>query len=149
MKDLEDTKEQICEYKDKIRKLFEKSNVKETQLKNYIANLNSKMYNYDVAYDGKIDEMHGDILEMISEIQMKVKKEIMHTKKEMEEEVTNKFSVAEQKQSKLMIDKIEEQKKIFDKMSNVRNEMKKSIMISRMSIFRVEPYLKNMKVLQY
>ena len=87
MKDLEDTKEQICEYKDKIRKLFEKSNVKETQLKNYIANLNSKMYNYDVAYDGKIDEMHGDILEMISEILMKVKKEIMHIKKEIDEEV--------------------------------------------------------------
>ena len=41
MKDLEDTKEQIYEYTDKIRKLLEKSNVKETQLKNYIANLKS------------------------------------------------------------------------------------------------------------
>ena len=43
----------------------------------------------------------------------------------MKEEIINKFSVAEQKQSKLMIDKIEEQKKIFDKMSNVRNEIEK------------------------
>ena len=125
VKELEDTREQITEYKDKIRRLFEKSNVKETELKNYIASLNSKMYNYDVTYDSKIDEMHGNILEMISDIQFKVKKEIMHTKKEMEEEVTNKFSVAEQKQAKLMFEKIEEQKKIFDKMSSVRNEIDK------------------------
>ncbi len=60
VKELEDTREQITEYKDKIRRLFEKSNVKETELKNYIASLNSKMYNYDVTYDSKIDDMHGN-----------------------------------------------------------------------------------------
>lgn len=47
-------------------------------------------------------------MDLIGEIQERVKLEVNHTKKEMEEEVTEKFKAAEQKQEALMLEKIEE-----------------------------------------
>jgi hypothetical protein len=78
------------------------------ELKKYINFLNGKMLNNEVDYDEKIDQMHEDILVMIEDIQEKIKLEINQTKKEMELEVQNKFLEAEEKQQKLMNEKIEE-----------------------------------------
>ena len=40
------------------------------------------MLNTDVHYDDKIDDMHKDIMNMIGDIQDKIKSEINFTKKE-------------------------------------------------------------------
>lgn len=122
---LNEKRQEILDIKEEIKKLFTKSNNKESELKNYIANLNSKLLNVDVPYDDRIDEMHKSIMTMISDIQEKVKMEINFTKKEMEREVVNKFMEAEQKQHKLMTEKIEEQKKVFERMNNTRVEIEK------------------------
>jgi hypothetical protein len=122
---LNEKRSEIERYKEEINQLFKKSNSKETELKNYIAGLNSKMMNVDITYDDRIEEMHNNINHMISDIQDKIKMEINYTKKEMEKEVVNKFMEAEQKQQKLMADKIEEQKKVIEKMNNTRGEIEK------------------------
>lgn len=110
-------------FKHEIRTTYDKSNSKEAELKNYIATLNSKIMSDGV--DDKIDEVSKNILNLIGDIQDKVKKEITHTKKEMEKDVTEKFLEAERKKQKLINDKIEEQKKVFEKMNATRNEIDK------------------------
>jgi hypothetical protein len=122
---LKDKKIKIDDCQEEIYKLFNKSNNKETELKNYIAELNSKMLNTNVHYDDKIDEMHKSIMLMITDIQDKTKMEINFTKKEMEREVMSKFMDAEQRQQMLMREKIEEQKKVFERMNNTRSEIDK------------------------
>jgi len=66
------------------------------------------MLNNDVEYDEKIDQMHHDILIMVEDIQEKIKLEINKTKKEMEQEIQNKFLEAEERQQKLLNEKLEE-----------------------------------------
>jgi hypothetical protein len=83
------------------------------------------MLSADVQYDDRIDRMHLEIMDMIGDIQDKVKKEINFTKKEMEDEVISKFSEAEQKQQVLMNEKIEEQKRVFERMNRTKNEIDK------------------------
>ena len=111
-------------FKKEIKTTYDKSNSKEAELKNYIATLNSKIMS-EVVFDDKIDEVSQNILNLIGNIQDKVKIEINHTKKEMEKDVTEKFLEAERKQQKLMNDKIDEQKKVFEKMNTTRNEIDK------------------------
>jgi len=88
--------------------LFGKSNSKEFELKNYLNQLNAKILNNDVEYDEKIDNMHHDILLMVEDIQEKIKLEINKTKKELEEEVQSKFLEAEERQQKLLKEKLDE-----------------------------------------
>jgi len=116
---------EVNTFKQEIRMTYDKSNSKEAELKNYIATLNSKIMSEDKLFDDKIDEVSSNILNLIGNIQDKVKVEINHTKKEMEKDVTEKFLEAERKQQKLMNDKIEEQKKVFEKMNSTRNEIDK------------------------
>lgn len=52
--------------------------------------------------------MHHDILMMVEDIQEKIKLEINKTKNEMEQEIQNKFMEAEEKQQKLLNEKLDE-----------------------------------------
>lgn len=122
---LQDKKNEISDCKEEIKKLFAKSNRKETELKNYIAEINSKILNSSVKYDERIDVMHKSIMFMISDIQEKVKMEINFTKKEMERDVVGKFTEAENRHQILLNKKIEEQRKVFEKMSNTKYEIEK------------------------
>jgi chromosome segregation ATPase len=125
MLQLGDTRKEIKKYKDLIKDLFSKSNSKETELKNYISKLNNKISSYLIPYDNNIENMHKHIMSMIEKIQGKIKIEINHTKKEMENEVIGKFQVVEEQQQKIMEEKINEQRRVFDRVTGTRNEIDK------------------------
>ena len=122
---LNSTKDEIEKYKDEIKKLFKKSNTKETDLKKYIAGLNSKIMNVDLKPEDLVDDTYNNIIDLISQIQEKIKVEINFTKQEMENELLFRFMDAEQKQQKLLDEKIEEQKRIIQKMTFTRQEIEK------------------------
>ena len=119
------------ELNDKIDTHFKKANIKETELKNYIVDMNERLYDVRPGLinemDDRIEYLHDEIIEMIGNIQDKVRAQIENTKKEMEKEVTIKFEEAEIKQKKLMNQKIEQQKKVFDRMNYTKGELEKII----------------------
>ena len=98
---LNSTKDEIEKYKEEIKKLFKKSNTKETELKKYIAGLNSKVMNVDSRPEDLVEDTYNNIVDLISQIQEKIKVEINFTKQEMENELLYRFMDAEQKQQKL------------------------------------------------
>jgi hypothetical protein len=122
---LNSTRDEIERYKEEINKLFKKSNTKETELKKYIAGLNTKVMNVDAKTEDPVDESYHNIIDLIAQIQEKIKNEINFTKQEMEKEVLYRFMDAEQKQQKLLDEKIEEQRRIIHKMNFTRNEIEK------------------------
>jgi hypothetical protein len=122
---LHEKKNEINECREEIKRLFAKSNRKEAELKNYIAELNSKMLSSTVKYDERIDDTYKSIMLMIADIQEKVKMEINFTKKEMERDVVGKFTEAENRHQMLLNKKVEEQKKVFEKMANTKYEIEK------------------------
>jgi len=125
------SKEKLNELNDKIDTHFKKANIKETELKNYIVDMNERLYDVRPGLinemDDRIEYLHDEIIEMIGNIQDKVRAQIENTKKEMEKEVTIKFEEAEIKQKKLMNQKIEQQKKVFDRMNYTKGELEKII----------------------
>ena len=110
---------------------FVKSSTKETQLKDYVEALTDKLFEGDVKYateyDKKICELHSEIIQTIENIQDKVRKEIEKTKGEMEKELGERFAEAEIKQRKLMDIKIDQQKKVFDRMNYTKSELEKIV----------------------
>ena len=128
---LKNQKEKLNELNDKIDTHFKKANIKETELKNYIVDMNERLYDVRPGLinemDDRIEYLHDEIIEMIGNIQDKVRTQIENTKKEMEKEVTIKFEEAEIKQKKLMNQKIEQQKKVFDRMNYTKGELEKII----------------------
>ena len=110
---------------------FIKSSTKETHLREYVDELTDKLFEGDVKfateYDKKICELHSEIILTIENIQEKVKKEIEKTKGEMEKELGERFAEAEIKQRKLMDVKVDQQKKVFDRMNYTKNELEKIV----------------------
>ena len=110
---------------------FIKSSTKETQLKDYVDELTDKLFEGDVKYateyDKKICELHSEIIQTIENIQDKVRKEIEKTKGEMEKELGERFAEAEIKQRKLMDVKVDQQKKVFDRMNYTKSELEKIV----------------------
>ena len=110
---------------------FIKSSTKETHLREYVDELTDKLFEGDVKfatdYDKKICELHSEIISTIENIQEKVKKEIEKTKGEMEKELGERFAEAEIKQKKLMDVKVDQQKKVFDRMNYTKNELEKIV----------------------
>lgn len=110
---------------------FIKSSTKETHLREYVDELTDKLFEGDVKYateyDKKICELHSEIIQTIENIQDKVKKEIEKTKGEMEKELGERFAEAELKQRKLMDIKVDQQKKVFDRMNYTKSELEKIV----------------------
>ena len=110
---------------------FIKSSTKETHLREYVEELTDKLFEGDVKYateyDKKICELHSEIIQTIENIQDKVKKEIEKTKGEMEKELGERFAEAELKQKKLMDIKVDQQKKVFDRMNYTKSELEKIV----------------------
>ena len=110
---------------------FIKSSTKETHLREYVDELTDKLFEGDVKYateyDKKICELHSEIIQTIENIQDKVKKEIEKTKGEMEKELGERFAEAELKQKKLMDIKVDQQKKVFDRMNYTKSELEKIV----------------------
>lgn len=110
---------------------FIKSSTKETHLREYVEELTDKLFEGDVKYateyDQKICELHSEIIQTIENIQDKVRKEIEKTKGEMEKELGERFAEAELKQKKLMDIKVDQQKKVFDRMNATKNELEKIV----------------------
>ena len=110
---------------------FIKSSTKETHLKEYIDSLTNKLFEGDLRYatdfDRKVCEIHSEIIKSIENIQDKVKKEIEKTKGEMEKELSERFAEAESRQKQLMNVKVEQQKKIFDRMNNTKSQLEKIV----------------------
>ena len=110
---------------------FIKSSSKEENLKEYIDSLTNKLFEgdlkYATEYDKKACELHSEIIETIENIQDKVKKEIEKTKSDMEKELGERFAEAEKKQRELMNVKVEQQKKVFDRMNNTKAELEKIV----------------------
>ena len=110
---------------------FIKSSTKEAHLREYIDELTDKLFEGDVKYateyDKKICELHSEIIQTIENIQDKVKKEIEKTKGEMEKELGERFAEAELKQKKLMDIKVDQQKKVFERMNYTKNELEKIV----------------------
>lgn len=121
--DLEKVNNQISSYKAEIKRLFTRSNAKETNLKNYIAKLNSIIEQRSVPVDPAIEMKHKEIETLIGDVQNMIKKEINHTKNEMEREIDKKFADAEKAQAELIKSKKEEQKKVLEKMNKTRVEI--------------------------
>ena len=126
-KQLQSSEDQINSLSQTISNRFIKSDAKETELKNYIEHLSSKVYAVSINNETteNIEKLHDEILRMISVIQDKVRAQIQITREEMEREVTEKFTEAEKKQKELMNEKIEEQKKVFDRMNYTKSELEK------------------------
>jgi hypothetical protein len=118
-------KDKIERYKQEINRLFQKSNTKETELKKYIVGLNSKVMNTQTQNEDEVEEYYSKIVNLIGNIQEKIKEEINYSKQEMEKEVLYRFMDAEQKQQNLLDEKIEEQKRIIQKMNFTRQEIEK------------------------
>ena len=121
-----------CESRDKdLLTHFIKSTTKETHLKDYVDELTDKLFEGDVKYateyDKKICELHSEIIQTIENIQDKVKKEIEKTKGDMEKELGERFAEAELKQRKLMDIKVDQQKKVFDRMNDTKDELEKIV----------------------
>ena len=110
---------------------FIKSSTKESHLKEYIDELTDKLFEGDIKYateyDRKICELHSEIIQTIENIQDKVRKEIEKTKGEMEKELSERFAEAELKQKKLMDIKVDQQKKVFDRMNYTKGELEKIV----------------------
>ena len=110
---------------------FIKSSTKETHLKEYIDNLTNKLFEGDLKYatefDKKVCEIHSEIIQSIENIQEKVKKQREKTKGEMEKELSDRFADAELRQKQLMNVKVEQQRKIFDRMNNTKSQLEKIV----------------------
>ena len=149
-KQLAVSQNRLNELNEKIGIHFQKANKKETNLKNYIVDLNVKLYeNKGVELDSKIENLHNEIINTISNIQEKVRDQIEYTRKQMEKEVTYKFNEAELKQKDLMNQKIEQQKKVFDRMNYTKGELEKIIKKFEQTNNQCEEYIKentNLKV---
>ena len=149
-KQLAVSQNRLDELNEKIGIHFQKANKKETNLKNYIVDLNVKLYeNKGVELDSKIENLHNEIINTISDIQEKVREQIEYTRKQMEKEVTYKFNEAELKQKDLMNQKIEQQKKVFDRMNYTKGELEKIIKKFEQTNNQCEEYIKentNLKV---
>ena len=127
-RELSEVQNKINEKNDRIDQYFKKSETKEKELKTYIGHLNHKLY--ATSLDGndiyeKIDKLHKEIMEIVGNLQEKVKIQINHTKEEMEREVERRFSEAERKQRELINEKMEEQRKVFDRMNYTKGELEK------------------------
>lgn len=125
---LSQTQKKISSLNNEIGNKFIKSEIKESELKKHISSLNSKLYSSSLVnneMNEKIEILHGEIMEMISIIQEKVRNQINYTRLEMEKEVSEKFNEAERKQKDLMNQKMEEQKKVFDRMNYTKGELEK------------------------
>ena len=118
-------KKEIDEQKKHIASLFIHSNEKEDLLKNYIALINKKMYETTIDIDSQIERASNEIIDMISEIQVKIKKAIEYTKIEMEKEIEDKFAEAERKQQEKMKEKIRERNELIKKTNESRFELDK------------------------
>ena len=149
-KQLAVSQNRLNELNEKIGIHFQKANKKETNLKNYIVDLNVKLYeNKGVELDSKIENLHNEIINTIGDIQDKVRDQIEYTRKQMEKEVTYKFNEAELKQKELMNQKIEQQKKVFDRMNYTKGELEKIIKKFEQTNNQCEEYIKentNLKV---
>jgi hypothetical protein len=149
-KQLAVSQNRLNELNEKIGIHFQKANKKETNLKNYIVDLNVKLYeNKGVELDNKIENLHNEIINTIGDIQDKVRDQIEYTRKQMEKEVTYKFNEAELKQKDLMNQKIEQQKKVFDRMNYTKGELEKIIKKFEQTNNQCEEYIKentNLKV---
>ena len=149
-KQLAISQNRLNELNDKIGDHFQRANIKETHLKNYIVDLNVKLYeNKGVELDSRIENLHNEIINTIEDIQDKVRDQIEYTRKQMEKEVTYKFNEAELKQKELMNQKIEQQKKVFDRMNYTKGELEKIIKKFEQTNNQCEEYIKeniNLKV---
>ena len=130
-KQLKDLNAKVEEKNNELLTHFIKSSTKEYHLKEYIDSLTNKLFEGDLKYatefDKKVCEIHSEIIQTIENIQEKVKKEIEKTKGDMEKELGERFAEAEQRQKQLMNVKVEQQKKIFDRMNNTKAELEKIV----------------------
>ena len=130
-KQLKDLNAKVEEKNNELLTHFIKSSTKETHLKEYIDSLTNKLFEGDLKYatefDKKVCEIHSEIIQTIENIQEKVKKEIEKTKGDMEKELGERFAEAEQRQKQLMNVKVEQQKKVFDRMNNTKAELEKIV----------------------
>ena len=110
---------------------FIKASTKESHLKEYVDELTDKLFEGDIKYateyDKKICELHSEIIQTIENIQDKVRKELEKTKGEMEKELSERFAEAELKQRKLMDIKVDQQKKVYDRMNYTKGELEKIV----------------------
>ena len=80
-RELSEVQNKINEKTDRIDKYFKKSETKEKELKTYIGHLNHKLY--ATSLDGndiyeKIDKLHKEIMEIVGNLQGKVKIQIKY-----------------------------------------------------------------------
>ena len=131
MKQLKDLNAKVEVRNKELLTHFIKSSTKEAHLKEYIESLTNKLFEGDLKYatdfDKKVCEIHSEIIQTIETIQDKVKKEIEKTKGDMEKELSERFAEAEQRQKQLMNVKVEQQKKVFDRMNNTKAELEKIV----------------------
>ena len=130
-KQLKDLNAKVEVHNNELLTHFIKSSTKEAHLKEYIESLTNKLFEGDLKYatdfDKKVCEIHSEIIQTIENIQEKVKKEIEKTKSDMEKELSERFAEAEQRQKQLMNVKVEQQKKVFDRMNNTKTELEKIV----------------------
>ena len=130
-KQLKDLNSKVEERNKELLTHFIKSSTKETHLKEYIDSLTNQLFEGDLKYatefDKKVCEIHSEIIQAIENIQDKVKKEIEKTKSDMERELGERFAEAEMRQKNLMNVKVEQQKKVFDRMNNTKAELEKIV----------------------
>ena len=130
-KQLKDLNAKVEVHNNELLTHFIKSSTKEAHLKEYIDSLTNKLFEGDLKYatdfDKKVCEIHSEIIQTIESIQEKVKKEIEKTKSDMEKELSERFAEAEQRQKQLMNVKVEQQKKVFDRMNNTKAELEKIV----------------------
>ncbi len=130
-KQLKDLNAKVEVHNNELLTHFIKSSTKEAHLKEYIDSLTNKLFEGDLKYatdfDKKVCEIHSEIIQTIENIQEKVKKEIEKTKSDMEKELSERFAEAEQRQKQLMNVKVEQQKKVFDRMNNTKAELEKIV----------------------
>lgn len=116
-------KKEIEKQKNEIALLFIKSNEKEGALKHHITSINSKIYDTSVEIDSNIERLSKEILVMIGEIQIKIKKALEYTKLEIEKEIEEKFNEAEKRQQEKMNEKIREQNEMIAKVNSSRYKL--------------------------
>lgn len=118
----------INEFNKDVQKVFEDQARKEVKIKNFISTLNEKLLQRELPEtenEKKVMSLYDDLLKSIDDLQKKIMVYVEISKLEMKDEITKMFDAAEQAQKDLMDKKMKEQKKVFEKMISIRNQLKK------------------------
>lgn len=127
-RDVNEKKKEIDLQKKKIASLFIDSNAKQDILRNYIAEINKKIYDSNIETDVRIEGAYEEITNIITNLQKKMQLVIQYTKNEMEHQIKSKFETAQENQRIQMQQQVDEGNKLIKNLNFTKFKLEKTKM---------------------